>query len=376
LDFSLTAEQLALKKRVLAFAANRIASLDDYRLRMKACGEEGLLGLPVPPEYGGSGLSTQSCVVAMEAFGYGCPDQGLAFSVNAQLFTCALPIATYGSEEQRQRWLPGLLDGSLVGGHCVTEPNAGSDFLAMTTRAEPQGDTWVLSGHKSYVTNGPVADVLLVFAATGEGEGLKKELSAFAVDTQLSGVRVGPALRTMGLRSCPISEVQFDHVVLPNDALIGKRGLGGAIFQHEMDRERVCLFAAHLGGMHRLLDKTIEHSKQRMQFGKTLGQFQAVAHRVADDYVNLEAGRLLLLQAAWALDQGQRATLPAAVAKLFVSESYVKSTLHNILNHGGAGYRESEGIEVGLRDSVGSLIYSGTSDIQRNIIARWLGFKA
>lgn len=382
MDFSLTPDQQQLRAQVIEFARRRLntrvrerdhaAEFD--REGFRACGEMGLLGLPITDTYGGLGLDCTSSMIAMEALGYGSEDQGLAFAVNTQLWTCAVPILRFGSDAQKDRWLHRLVRGDAIGGHASTEPEAGSDVFAMATRAERLDDgRWKLSGSKTFVSNGPIADVLIVFAKTGEKKGFGAGITAFLVDTTTPGMVRGKPIEKMGLKTSPICELHVDDVIVEDDDRLGRVGGGQAVFGSEMEWERSCLFACHLGAMERQLERVIAHAQARQQFGQVIGQFQAVSHRIAEMKVRIEVGRQMLYKVAWLKDTSQRAVLESAIAKLYVSEAYVASSLDAVRVFGGYGYTAEYDVERMLRDAVGSVLYSGTSDIQRNIIARWLG---
>lgn len=383
MDFSLTEDQQVFRTQIIDFARKRLnagvierdeaAAFD--RDGWQACAEMGLLGLPVPEVYGGLGLDVTSSMLAMEALGYGAHDQGLPFAINTQLWTCEVPILTFGTEAQKARYLPRLVTGEIVGGHASSEPNAGSDVFSMATRAEKlDDDTWKLSGTKTFVSNGPIADVLIVFAKTSQARGFGAGITAFLIEPKTTaGVTVSPPIHKMGLRSSPMGELALDEVLVQDSQRLGKVGAGQAVFSSEMEWERSCLFACHLGAMERQLEKCIEHAKDRKQFGQTIGSFQAVSHRIANMKLRIEVARPLLYKVAWLKDRGERAVMEAAIAKLYVSEAYVQSSLDAVAIFGGYGFCTEYEVERMLRDSVGSVLYSGTSDIQRNLIARFLG---
>lgn len=380
-DFSLSPEQELFRTQIVEFAKTRLnrgvierdaGSVFD-RAGFLACAEMGLLGLPVPERYGGLGLDVMSSMIAMEALGYAADDQGLAFVVNTQLWTCEVPILHFGSDDQKSRYLPRLVTGEIIGGHATTEPNSGSDAFAMQTKAEPHGDRWVINGTKTFITNAPIADVLIIFASTGESRGFGGGITAFLVETRTKGVSIGPPLHKLGLRTAPMAEVALADVEVHESQMLGKKGGGAAIFSSEMEWERSCLFACHLGAMERQLERSVTYAKERHQFGQAIGKFQSVSNRIANMKMRIELGRQMLYKVAWMKDQGKRAVMEAAIAKLFVSEAYVQSSLDAVAIHGGYGFMTEYEMERMLRDSVGSILYSGTSDIQRNIIARWLG---
>jgi alkylation response protein AidB-like acyl-CoA dehydrogenase len=381
MEFGLTPEQESLRDAVVRFSRetlnegvierDRGQTFD--RALWRRCGEMGLTGLPVPAEYGGNGLDAVTSAVVLEAFGYGCTDSGLVFSVGAHLLSCVVPIWKFGTEAQKRRWLPGLCDGSTIGVHAMSEPDSGSDAFALRTRADRDGDGWRLTGTKTFVSNGPVADMVIVFAMTDPAKGYHGGVTAFLVPRDTPGVTCGKSIEKMGLRTSPFGELAFDGAPVGPDAVLGQVGGGGAMFVHAMDWERALLFASHVGSMQRLLEKSVSYARTRTQFGQAIGKFQAVSHALADVKVHLEAARLLVYRAAWALDHARTASLESAMAKLFVSETLVRSALTAVQVHGGYGFTTEYEVERALRDAIGSTLYSGTSEIQRTVIARWLG---
>lgn len=380
MDFSLTPEQEEFRRSVRAFAERELDG--DVREREKQgafsregwrkCAEFGIQSLPVPREYGGLGEDIVTCMLAMQALGKGCRDSGLLFTLGSHMWTCEIPILGFGTEEQKQRYLPGMAAGELVGGHAMTEPEAGSDAYSLRTTAVRDGDDYVLSGAKTFISNAPIADVLLVFATTNPRKGWAG-ITGFLVPTDTPGLSVGKPLDKLGLKTAPTGEVVLEDCRVPASAMLGKPGQGSAIFAAEMEWERSCLFACHLGAMERQLDACVRYARDRKQFGKPIGSFQAISHKIADMRVRIELGELILHKVAWLKAQGKRAAMESAIAKLFVSESYVASSLDAIQLHGGYGYTTEFEVERDLRDAVGGKLYSGTSEIQRNIIASLLG---
>jgi alkylation response protein AidB-like acyl-CoA dehydrogenase len=381
MDFSLSEEQRILRDSIIRFAAenlNRGAAERDRthsfdRELWDRCGEIGLLGLPVPEQYGGSGLNALTSALALEAFGYACHDGGLVFSVCAHLLSCVVPLMKFGSEAQKERYLPGLCSGKLIGVHAMTEPNSGSDAFALRTKAEPDGNGFRINGTKTFISNGPVADVVIVFAMTDASKGYHGGVTAFLVERGTPGFTASKPFEKMGLRSSPIGELIFNDVHVPAESIVSGIGNGATIFNTSMDWERICLFASHIGTMERLLERSIAYARTRSQFGQAIGKYQGVSHRIVDMKVQLEAARLLTYRAAWRLDNTRIASLDASMTKLFVSESLLQAALATVHLHGGYGYMAETEVERALRDAVGSTIYSGTSEMQRNIIARWLG---
>jgi alkylation response protein AidB-like acyl-CoA dehydrogenase len=380
MDFSLSAEQLEFKEAAVAFArreldqdlATREEAGQFPRQAWRACAQFGIQGLPVPTELGGGGADMLTTALVMEALGYGCHDNGLIFSLNAQMWSLELPLVKFGTPAQQLAYLPRLVSGDLIGVHAMTEPDSGSDAFGMRTRAERRGDHYVLNGTKLYITNAPVSDVVLVFASD-PGQPKLTGISAFLVEKGTPGFTVTRSLEKMGLRTSPMGEVVLDGCLVPAGNRLGPEGAGMAIFNSSMTWERSCIMASAVGVMQRQLESCVGYARVRKQFGQPIGKFQAVAGKMADMYLRLEAARLLVYQAAWLGQQGKPALAEAAAAKLFTSEAWVTSSLDAIQVHGAYGYMKESGIERDLRDAVASTIYSGTSEIQRVILARMLG---
>jgi alkylation response protein AidB-like acyl-CoA dehydrogenase len=255
----------------------------------------------------------------------------------------------------------------------MTEPDSGSDAFALRTRAERDGQGFRINGRKTFISNGPVADLVIVFAVTDQSKGYHGGVSALLVDSKSPGFSVSQKFEKMGLRTSPLGELVFEDLFVSQECLLGGVGGGTEVFTQAMDWERVCLFASHVGAIERLLETSIAQARGRKQFGQAIGKFQAVAHKIADMKVELEAARLLTYRAAWRLGRTRTVSMDAAIAKLFVSETLVRTALDAVQVHGGYGYMTEYGVERALRDAVGSTLYSGTSEMQRNIIARWLG---
>jgi alkylation response protein AidB-like acyl-CoA dehydrogenase len=381
MDFSFSDDQKLLRDSIIKFARSELNEGARDRDREQAfsrelwrkCAGIGIQGLPVPEEYGGSGCDPLSCAVALEALGYGCCDGGLVFSLCAHLLACVVPLWTHGSDEQKRRYLPGLCDGTLIGMHAITEPGSGSDTFAMRTRAEKEGDRWRINGTKTFVSNGPVGDLAIVFAITDAKKGFHGGVTAFLVPVEARGFSAGGKFEKMGLRTSPVGEVVFQDLDVPDDAVLGDVGGGSAVFGTAMEWERILLVASHVGVIERLMETSIAYARTRSQFGQAIGKFQGVAHKIADMKTQLEAARLLIYRSAWRLGRTRTASLDASITKLFVSETLVRVALDTVQVHGGYGFMAEYEVERALRDAVGSTIYSGTSEMQRNIIARWLG---
>jgi len=381
LDFALSPEQKELSRAVFEFACDHLN--DDLATRdgngwfsrelWQKCAEFGLLGLPIPLEYGGQGQDLLTTIVAMEALGRGCRDNGLIFSLNAQMWACQMPLLRYGTEAQKRQWLPKLVSGEAIGAHAITEPGAGSDVFSLTSRAEVFNGGYRLNGVKTFSTNAPVADVVLAFAYVDPGvEGKPKLLTGFLLPRGIPGMSFGQPLNKMGLRTSPMSEVIFEDCRVPETARLGPEGIGAAIFNSAMEWERACIFASHVGAMERLLHDCIGYARGRRQFGQPIAKFESVANKIADMKVALEASRLLLYYAGWLHGQGENTVMESAIAKLFVSENHVRSALNALQLFGGYGYMKEYPIEREVRDALSGTLYSGTSEMQRKIIARCL----
>ena len=336
------------------------------------CANLGLLGLSVPKRYGGEGHGFLATARAAEAFGRGAPDMGLVFSALAHLFACAMPIVEHGDEEMRREILPRLSSGEWVGANAITEEEAGSDATRLATRAEKAGEDYVLTGEKCFVSNGPAADVFVVYAMSHPDLGYLG-VSAFVVERGTPGLVIGEPFGKLGLDRCPASTVQLDGCVVPARRRLGGEGQGAAIFQAAMRWERTCLFAAYVGRLERLVEISADHARTRIQFGRVIGANQAISHRLARMRVRLETARLLLWRACWLLEQNEPATAEVAMAKLVISEAAADSAMDAVRIFGGDGIRADRGIERELRDAVPSLIFSGTSEMQLELIVRDLG---
>jgi alkylation response protein AidB-like acyl-CoA dehydrogenase len=380
MDFSWTEEQLKFKKAVIDFAQKELNEglIDRDRLgelareNWKKCAQIGILGLAIPEQYGGSGTDVMTTMLVMEGMGYGCRDNGLIFAMNAQMWSVQHPILTFGSEAQKQKYLPGLCSGELIGAHGMSEPDSGSDAYSLHTKAERGSDGYLLNGTKMFVTNAPVADVALVFATVNPAKGIGG-VTAFLVDKGTPGFSISRNIEKMGLRTSPMGELILQDCIVSEESRLGSEGAGSSIFNSSMEWERSCILGSHIGAMERQLEECIRYTRERRQFGQTIGKFQAVSNRIAEMKVRLETARLLLYKVAWLKQMGKTAIMEAAMAKLYLSESFVQSSLDAIRTHGGYGYMTEMEIERELRDAVGGLLYSGTSDIQRMIISRWLG---
>ena len=381
MDFDWTEEQLAYKQRVIAFAeqelndglVDRDRQAEFSREHWNKCARFGILGLSVPAQFNG-GVDTDfpTAMLAMEGMGRGCRDNGLTFALNAQMWTVQLPIAQFGTDLQKTKYLPPMCSGDSIGAHAITEPETGSDVFSMTARAEPTEGGYLLNGMKHYISLGPVADLALVFATLDPELG-RWGVTAFLVECASPGITASPARDKMGLRTVPMGELYFENCFVPSENRLGPEGAGVSLSTNSLEWERCCILASQLGAMERQLEECIDYARERRQFGQPIGKFQAVSHRIVDMKLRFETSRLMLYKVAWLKQQGRSVMTEAALLKLHLSECFVQSSLDAIRIHGGKGYMTEAGIERDLRDAVGGTIYAGTSDIQRNIVAGMLG---
>jgi alkylation response protein AidB-like acyl-CoA dehydrogenase len=375
-DFSISDEQRALRESVLALAGKVVApgAADrDREGRFDASvwaelARAGLVGLPIPERYGGSGGSILDCAIANEALAEGGHDAGLNLSLGAHWVIGTVPIWLHGTEEQRQRWLPGLCDGSVIGAWASTEPEAGSDAAALSTTAVRDGDGWVINGTKMFITNGPIAGLCTVLARTGEGAA-----TAFVVDTANPGFSVGRELDKLGCRSSPTAEIVLRDCRVSGDAVLGP--VGEALWRIAFecfDWERTVMMAASIGGMQATLTETVRYAKERRQFGRRIADFGVIAQKLADMKINLEVCRTAVYRAAYLKQAGEAHTVEASIAKALVGRLSVENALESVQIHGGYGYLRDFPAERALRDAKLAAIGGGTTEIQKMIISRAL----
>jgi hypothetical protein len=380
MDFSWSEEQEHFRDTVRRFAAaelnegylEREKAGEFNRSGWKRCAEIGIHGLPIPKEYGGAGQDALTTMGVLEALGYGCKDNGLIFSINAHMWTLEIPLLNFGTEEQKKIWLSRLCSGDVVGANAMSEPGAGSDAYSLTTRAEKRGDRYVLNGGKVFVTNGPIADVYLVFATVDPEQG-PNGITGFLVERERKGLSIGAHAQKMGLKCSPMSEVYFDDCEIPEENRLGREGAGKGLFTDSMTWERSCILASAVGTMERILERSVAYANERKQFGQPIGKFQLIASKIVDMKMRLEASRAMLYRAGWLRSRGRSIFLEAAMAKLQISESLVLTAQDAMQIYGGYGYMAEFEMERELRDAMASRIYSGSSEIQRLIIAPLVG---
>ena len=380
MNFALTPQQAQLKESIGRFARaelnqdllNREKAQVFNRAGWQRCAEMGIQGLPIPVCYRGQGADPLTIISALEGLGYGCKDNGLCFAINAQLWGCTFPISTFGTERQKERFLPGLCTGKWIGALAMSEREAGSDAYGLKTVAEHRGEHYLLNGRKMFVTNGPIADLILVLATVNPGKGAHG-ISGFLVENGVPGLTRGPAIDKMGLRTVPMGELLLENCAVPVENRLGQEGAGLALFNHAMEWERGFILASAVGAMQRQWEQCREYARTRRQFGQPIGAFQLVSNKLVDMQVRLETARMLLYKVGWLKTIERSAVMEAAMAKLYISEAWVQSCQDAIQLHGGYGYLTESEVERDLRDALASRLHSGTSEIQRQIIAQWMG---
>ena len=381
MDFRHSDEQLAFYASVRDFAARVVepgAHERDVEGRFDRdvwdrLGEFGLLGLPVPEDHGGSGADIVTTCLALEALAEGGHDAGLGLSVGAHITIGTVPIWLHGTQEQKRRYLPELCSGKAIGAMAITEPEAGSDAAAIKCSARRDGDEWVINGSKIFITNGSIADSVIVIAVTDPDAGPGRGVTAFIVETGNPGFSVGRDLDKMGTRSSPLSLLHFDDCRVPSEAMLGDEG--SALWQVAFecfDWERCVMIASSVGGMKASLDAAVRYAKERHAFGKPIAKHQAIQHKLAEMKAHLDAARLTLYHAAWLKQEGLPHQVEASVAKLFVAEAAMRNAVEATQIFGGYGYIKEFPVERSMRDAKLISIGGGTSEIQKMIIARHL----
>jgi alkylation response protein AidB-like acyl-CoA dehydrogenase len=380
MDFSFTSEQRELRKTIIDFARREInpGVVDRDRIGgfsrelWEKCANQRILALPFPVHLGGDGFDFITTVSVIQAFGYACKDSGLIHALASQMI-CGIQILLFGNESQKVSLLPDLTSGRLIYAQAITEPSSGSDAFAMRTNAIREGDIYILNGTKTMISNGPVADRVILFAMTDQRQKTLVGTSCFLVSKSNPGFSTGKPMEKMGLRTLVNGELVFTDCQIPHSSLLGHEGQGMIIFNEAMEWERTLVPACWLGEFERVLEECVRYAKERIAFGQPIGNFQAISHKVAMMKMNLELGRLALYNAAYLKNQQKRAALETSITKLFISESLKQACLDAVQIHGGYGYMTEFEVERELRDSIISTIYSGTSEMQVNIIARLAG---
>ena len=377
MDLSLSAEEQDLREAARRFVRREVAPVadrmdrEDYFPRdvFVRLGEDGFLGITLPSEHGGLGLSYLAQALVLEEIARVSPALALSAGAHSNLF--ADNVARNGSEAQRAEFLPGAASGSTIGALGLTEPTAGSDAMSIRTRAERRGSHYVLNGSKQFITNGPVADVLLVYAKTAPEKGAHG-ISAFLVRRETPGFTVARQLDKMGMRGSPTGELAFQDVEVPLENRVGEEGAGARIMMSGLNVERAVLAAIPVGILAECLDRSVAYAREREQFGQRIGRFELIQEKLANMYTDLEASRLLLYSALDAVERDPARLRVAAAALTFASEASTRAALESIQVHGGYGYMRDLPLERLARDAKLLEIGAGTSEIRRLIVAREL----
>ena len=340
--------------------------------KWQICSQLGIQGLPVPREYGGAGMDLLTTALAIQHLAYVCKDEGLVFSICAHLCTVAIPLWKHGTDMQKNEFLTKIATGEYIGANAITETGAGSDPAGMLTTAQKNDQTYTLNGTKLFVTNAPVSDLLVIYARHPNGMKMM-DISAFLVLKDNAGLRIGQDFEKMGLRTSAMSEVVLTDCIVPFEMLLGRERWGMAIFTEAMFWERIVMSAYHIGAMEQQYNMASQYANSRKQFGEKIIQFSAVSDRLIKMKMRIETARLFLYKTCWKYDTtGKRNMADASMLKLLVSDARVKSSLDAVQILGAYGYMKENDAEKQLRDSIASKIYSGTSEIQKKIIAEEL----
>jgi isovaleryl-CoA dehydrogenase len=375
MDFRLTEEQQMLRDTVARFVEREITprapewdEAEEFPLEVfRAMGQMGLFGISIPETYGGSGSDFLSCLLVMEEIAKG--DGGLATSWGAHTILCTESLFRNGTEAQRRRYLPGLVEGSKIGALAITEPGAGSDAMSMRTRAEKKGDHWVLNGTKMFITNGPLADVIIVYAKTDPDAG-PKGITTFLVEDGFPGFTKAKKLKKMGARSSPTGELIFENCIVPGENVLGQVNRGVNVLMGGLDRERIVFSISPIGMAQAAFDLAFRYARERVQFGAPIVSFQAMQEILAEIATEVQAARLMAYWAATRADQGENVSQEASYAKLFCSQVGIRAAAKAMEVFGGYGFIREYPIQRYFRDSKGIEFGAGTSQIQRMIIMK------
>jgi alkylation response protein AidB-like acyl-CoA dehydrogenase len=377
MNFLLSEEHEMIRKMVRDFAKNEVEPTaaerdEEERFDMdifKKMADLGLTGIPFPEEYGGIGSDYLAYCIAVEELSRVCASTGVTLSAHTSL--ASWPIYKYGTEEQKQKYLVPLAQGTSIGGYGLTEPGSGSDAGGMRTTAKLDGDHYVLNGSKIFITNGGIADIYVVFAVT-DPSSKHKGTSAFIVEADFPGFSVGKKEQKLGIRSSPTTEIMFEDCRVPVENMLGAEGEGFKVAMTTLDGGRNGIAAQAVGIAQGALDAAVAYAKERVQFGKPIAAQQGVSFKLADMATTVEASRLLTYQAAWRESEGLSYGLESAMSKLFAGDTAMKVTTEAVQVFGGYGYTKDYPVERYMRDAKITQIYEGTQEIQRLVISRML----
>lgn len=374
MDFSYSKTEQLFLQMIRSFAVNEVkplaAEVDEKEMfpveTVKKMAKLGLMGIPVPKEYGGAGGTVQMYIMAVEELSRVCATTGVILSAHTSL--CMSPIMEHGTEEQKMKYLPKLASGEWIGAFGLTEPNAGTDAAMQQTSAVDAGDKWILNGTKIFITNASAANVFIVMAMTDKSKG-NKGISAFIVERGFKGFSVGKEELKMGIRGSATCELVFENCEVPKENLLGNLGDGFKVAMMTLDGGRIGIASQALGIAQGALDETVKYTKERKQFGRSIAQFQNTQFQMADLKTKVEAARLLVRSAAWKKDMHLPYSADAAMAKLYAAETAMAVTTKAVQFHGGYGYTREYPVERMMRDAKITEIYEGTSEVQRMVIA-------
>lgn len=378
MDFSLSKKHLLAQSLYRSFTENEVKPMahevDEMEIFPRVTVEKmarcGLMGIPVPKEYGGQGCDVLSYIMCVEELAKACGTTAVILSAHTSL--CMDPILTYGTEKQKQTYIPDLAAGKKLGAFALTEPGAGTDAQGQQTKAFLDGEEWVLSGSKCFITNGKEADVYIIIAVTGtvEKRGKKsKEISAFIVEKGTPGFSFGTKEKKMGIRGSATYELIFDECRIPKENLLGMKGKGFGIAMHTLDGGRIGIAAQALGLAEGAFESAVKYVKERKQFGRMLGQFQNTQFQLADMATRIEAAKMLVYKAARAKETQKIYSVEAAKAKLYAAKTAMEVTEKAVQLHGGYGYIREYDVERMMRDAKITEIYEGTSEVQLMVIS-------
>ena len=378
MDFTIPDDLRELQETVRRLVQREIIPLEQEieanqrvpEVLIEKCRQMGRFGMTIPEEYGGGGLGTLGYTLVSEELGHAHPGVRSMVGINNGMGSKALVL--YGTEDQKQRFLPGLASGELLSAFAVSEPNAGSDVSAIETRAERRGDQYILNGSKHFITNAPYADVLTVLAATDKDASTSKKLTAFLVEKDSPGFIIGKNQETMGSGGCARSELRFDDCTVPAANVLGAEGQGFEVAMSTLAESRITYAAFCVGSAQRLLDMSCEYAKVRVQFGRPIAAFQGIQFMLAEMATSIYAARLASYHVAWKYERGEECAQEASMAKLFASETAGKVADSAVQIHGAMGYARECAVERLYRDVRVYRIAEGTSEIQKILIARKL----
>lgn len=377
MNIHFTAEQEMMRKMVRDFAQKEVAR-EVERMEEEDChpkelirkmGELGLMGIPIPEEYGGSGMDFTSYIIAIHELSKVSAAVGVILSVHTSVGTN--PILYFGTEEQKKKYIPKLASGEYLGAFALTESSAGSDAASLKTRAKKDGDNYILTGSKAFITNGGVADTYVTFARTSDEKGAKG-VSAFILEKDTPGIVIGKTEKKMGLHGTKTVELIFDQCVVPKEQLLGQEGEGFQIAMANLNFGRIGIAAQALGIGDAALEHAVKYAKEREQFGKSIARNQGISFKLADMATDVEASKLLVYQAAAMVQSGVPCNKEASMAKLYASKTARKNAIEAVQVYGGYGYTEDYPVERFFRDAKITEIYEGTSEIQHIVIAKSL----